>query len=192
MTSLSSTWNPSGKLFIGIGNPGTECEHTYHNIGAQTLLFLSGTNRDGFVHPSRKHFLYVNLPARPSAEKLNLKSPIFALNETFMNESGIAVREALAYFKKKPEQLVILHDDSDMTLGTFKFSFNQRSAGHHGVDSIIAEVGSSEFYRLKIGVRPKEELVRKKAEAFVLKKISSADQKQFEEVFEKIRTSLGL
>ena len=193
MKPLSSTFNPAGKLFIGLGNPGKKYEHTYHTIGVHALLFLANANRGEFDRPSRKHFSYVEPPARFGfgLGKPNL-GPIFVLSETYMNESGTAARETITYFNKSPHDLVVLHDDSDMLVGTYKLSYNQRSAGHHGIDSIIAELGTSEFYRLKIGIRPTQEKVRKKAETFVLKKISTVDKKVFQEVFKKIQKEWGI
>jgi PTH1 family peptidyl-tRNA hydrolase len=172
-------FNPWQKVFFGLGNPVDEYGNTYHNIGAKMLFFLSGTDPENFITPSRKHFAYVQKG-----------SVVFARNKTYMNESGVAARELLAYFKRSHANLVVLHDDSDMTVGTYKLSFNQRSAGHHGIDSIIAGLGTSEFWRLKIGIRPAEEVVRKKAEEFVLKKISPVDEEIFEKVFTEITSDV--
>ncbi len=179
---IASSWDPVGKIFIGLGNPGTEYERTYHNIGKLALLSAAGVDERGFVQPSHKRFAYF---------QTGMYSFVIPA-EGYMNESGRFVKEALAYFKKDVHDAVVFHDDSDMKIGTFKFSYNQRSAGHHGIDSIIAMLGSSEFYRLKIGIRPESESVRKKAEEFVLKKISPGDAKTFELMFSDIRKSLRL
>ncbi|OGM91896.1 hypothetical protein A2755_00840 [Candidatus Wolfebacteria bacterium RIFCSPHIGHO2_01_FULL_48_22] len=193
MKHLSSAFDPAGKLFLGLGNPTEAYEHTYHNIGAMALLFLSGTTPKGFMRPSRKHFLFVE-PGAGQRFGLGLGrpnlGPVFALSETFMNESGIAAREALAYFKKDAQQLVVVHDDSDMAVGTYKLTYNQRSAGHHGIDSIITHLSTAEFFRLKIGVRPQKERVRKKADEFVLKSITPTHKRLFDETFERIRQSV--
>lgn len=156
-------------LVLGLGNPSDEYLHTYHNIGR---LFVETVVGQSFETPSKKPFSYSKRDGI-----------IFAHANTFMNESGKAAKEALSYFEIEPKHLLIAHDDSDMTVGTWKLSFDQRSAGHKGIQSIIDALGTQEFWRLKIGIRPANERTRKKAEEFVLKKISKKDQKIFEEIF---------
>ncbi len=113
-------------------------------------------------------------------------------SDTYMNESGRSVAKAMKKFGVKPENLLIVHDDSDIELGKYKFSFGRGAAGHHGVENIQATLKTNNFWRLRIGIRPaqKESGTRKKAEEFVLKKISPADKKLLEKVFEEIRAKL--
>ena len=106
-----------------------------------------------------------------------------------MNESGRAVDAAVTYFKIKPADLIVAHDDSDITLRRYKLSFGSSSAGHHGVDSVIGVFGTKNFWRLRIGIRPLN--TRAKALSFVLKKIKKDDEKILSHVFEDIRTLLG-
>ena len=109
-----------------------------------------------------------------------------------MNQSGPVIKQALDYFKFKPQDIVVVHDDSDMTVGNYKLSFDQRSAGHKGVQSIIDALGTQKFWRLKIGIRPASEQVRQKAEEFVLKKISKKDLAILEKIFSDIKTTLNI
>jgi PTH1 family peptidyl-tRNA hydrolase len=110
---------------------------------------------------------------------------------TYMNESGIALRDALSFFTTPLSHTLLFHDDSDINIGSYKISYNQRSAGHRGIESIITRCGSTEFWRVKIGIRPPQEKGRKKASEFVLKKISKKDTEILnEEVFPKIITEL--
>jgi PTH1 family peptidyl-tRNA hydrolase len=166
------------RIILGIGNPDEEYGGTYHNVGKQALdeLAAASGSSPSFQAPSRKHFAFAQIGGR-----------IYAKSLTYMNESGLAAREALDYFKLTPGELLVAHDDSDMTLGSYKFSFDQRSAGHRGIDSIIGSLGTQEFYHLKIGIRPAAEEVRQKALDFVLKKISKADQEILAAVWERIR-----
>jgi len=171
------------KLIFGLGNPGKEYEHTYHNAGALAVASFAGKEGVVFVRPKGKHFAFAKAGGL-----------IFALPAVFMNESGIAATEALRFFKLKPKDLCVVHDDSDIELGNYKVSFGRGSAGHHGVDSIAKTLGAAEFTRVRIGIRPntppspsplKRER-RKKAGEFVLARISPAHKKELYRVFEGI------
>ena len=98
-----------------------------------------------------------------------------------MNDSGYPVNAACRVFGIKPDKLVVVHDDSDIALGKYKVSFGSRAAGHKGVQSIIDALGTAEFFRIRIGIRPDTE--KRKALSFVLKKITSAHAKTLEAVF---------
>jgi PTH1 family peptidyl-tRNA hydrolase len=102
----------------------------------------------------------------------------------YMNASGAAVSTAIKYFKIPLQNLIIAHDDSDLTIGKFKIAVGQRPAGHHGIESVIKTLGTNNFARLRIGVRPIVERKRKKAGDFILKPISIANRKILEKVFE--------
>ena len=166
------------KAIIGLGNPGEQYESTYHNVGKMAVEYMASQQGRAFKTPSHKSFSATS------------SSPILAHTTTFMNESGRAVKELSEYFSLTPEQIVVVHDDSDMTIGTWKLSFEQRDAGHHGIESIVNHLGTNAFQRIKIGIRPSQENVRKKAEEFVLKTISKKDQEILEDVFEEIHQKL--
>lgn len=164
------------KIIVGLGNPGREFENTYHNVGADTLRALAAPQA---FKQYKKLFLYA--VADSAAD-----SRVFVLPLTFMNESGAAVREAMKRFGMKPDDLVVIHDDSDLPLGAYKISYDKNSAGHHGVQSVIDALGTKNFTRIRIGIRPATERRRKKASAFVLKKISAKDNIVLENVFKTI------
>ena len=114
-----------------------------------------------------------------------------------MNESGGFVKKMLKKKGVKPEALLVIHDDSDLNLGSFKFSFGRGSAGHKGAESVIRTLGTKDFWRLRIGIRPIGPISpigligliarrRKKAGEFVLRKISAKDKKTLESVFAEI------
>ena len=160
---MQLNFNPAKiRLVIGIGNPDKEYNNTYHNAGR---LFVD--------------FLEEKLP----------DNKYQALNTNcFMNESGGFVKKTLRKKGVKPEALLVIHDDSDLNLGSFKFSFGRGSAGHKGAESVIRTLGTKDFWRLRIGIRPVGPigLRRKKAEEFVLRKISAKDKKTLESVFAEI------
>ncbi|MBI2623604.1 MAG: peptidyl-tRNA hydrolase [Candidatus Liptonbacteria bacterium] len=169
------------KLILGIGNPGTEYEDTYHNAGLLALEHLAAADGAGvFRRPSRKSFT--------SARGAHF---LFARSLTFMNASGASAREACAFLKVSPNALAVLHDESDLSLGTFQCAFGKGAAGHKGIASIVEALGTSGFWRIRIGIRPKE-AVRRKAGAFVLSRMRPGDRAALTRIFAEIASSLGL
>ncbi|MEK7147047.1 MAG: hypothetical protein AAB772_02215 [Patescibacteria group bacterium] len=140
------------KLIIGLGNPGKEYANSYHNIGHLAVDYFSKT----------------------------LNSIFYILNSNvYMNNSGSFIVKSLKKFTAKPEELLIIHDDSDIEIGKYKLSFGRGSAGHKGIESIIKTLGSKNFWRLRIGIRPINQInrhKRTKAGDFVLKKINITDK----------------
>lgn len=163
-------------LIIGLGNPGEEFENTYHNAG---ILFVEEcVQKAGIVikaHSSKK-FSYAK-----SGQF------IFVISRVFMNESGIAVKSALNFFKKGIQETAVAHDDADLKIGAVKISFERGSAGHKGISSVVRELDSNSFYRIRIGIREKdrESIRRIKASEFVLKKISSQNREKIISATEK-------
>ena len=104
-------------------------------------------------------------------------------SDVFMNQSGRFTKEAMKKKNFKPENLLVIHDDSDIYLGKYKLSFGRNAAGHKGVQDIINQLKTKDFWRLRIGIRNPKEKIRLKAEALVLKKISASHKKILKEVF---------
>jgi peptidyl-tRNA hydrolase, PTH1 family len=155
------------QILIGLGNPGEEYENTYHNVGAIALTAMrKALEPDATPFEAYKKIFEYSTGTHH----------IFIRPLTFMNESGKAVREAIKHFKVKPKDLVVLHDESDLIVGDFKISFNRSAAGHKGVQSVIDAVGTPEFYRIRIGIRPAKEKHRQKAGEFALKQITPKDK----------------
>lgn len=151
------------KLIVGLGNPGEDYKNTYHNIG---LLFL-----DRLVAKNELK-TYKNFEYAKTGDIVVIK-PL-----TFMNESGEAIKSALKHFKKiKLNDILVIHDDSDIEFGKYKLSFSRGSAGHKGIESIIKTLGTKEFARLRVGVRKEAREKREKAGEFVLKKVGKNDIK---------------
>jgi len=177
------------RAIIGLGNPTDKYTHTYHNVGIHARIYIQEHLGDTWTISEKKS------PKKTfscwTAQNENKEQIYFIEPNTFMNESGRAVHDALTFFKIPLTHALVLHDDSDQKIDSYKISYNQRSAGHKGIESIIRECGSQEFWRGKIGIRPAQEVVRKKALEFVLKKITTKDKKILEEtVFPKLVSSL--
>ncbi|MDP2650506.1 MAG: aminoacyl-tRNA hydrolase [bacterium] len=160
------------KLLIGLGNPGKEFENTYHNVGQLFVDELAGQDAK---FKKEKYFEYIKAG-----------KPVVIKTLTFMNQSGGAAIAAKKYFSVKPDQILIVHDDSDIPLGSFKLSFARSSAGHQGIESIIKSLRTNRFYRLRIGVRPLHEIGRTKANDLVLKKIPKREIKILKDLFREI------
>jgi len=166
------------KLIIGLGNPGEKYKNTYHNIGFSVIDYLT-KNLTNLPFARQKKFAYIK------QDKL-----IFAKPLAYMNNSGEVVKEILRHFKVKPEQSLIIHDDSDIEIGKYKLSFNRGSAGHLGVESIIKQLGTKKFFRLRIGTRRIGD--KRKAKSIVLKKISQEERKIFIDLFCRLKQILLL
>jgi PTH1 family peptidyl-tRNA hydrolase len=109
-----------------------------------------------------------------------------------MNESGRAVKDAMRTFGVNAKDIVVIHDDSDISVGMFKRAGGGGSAGHNGIRSIIEHLHTEDFARIRIGIRAANEVHRKKAGDFVLSPITADDKKIFEGVFEEIRNTFTL
>lgn len=184
------------KLIIGLGNPDEKYKNTYHNVGKLMLDYLR--KKIECDSRSMKHELF---------EFYKLNNRIIVKPLTFMNESGKAVKAALDYFKFKPEEILAVHDDSDIELGKYKISFARGSAGHKGIKSIIKSLGTKNFWRLRIGIHPskkvtsyklpaegetrhRRQVIRMKAGELVLKKIKKEDLATLQKLFEIIEVQL--
>lgn len=135
------------KLIVGLGNPGIEYQFTPHNLGFLTIDRIA--ERCG-VEVRNRQCRALTARAVIGAETVLLAKP-----ETFMNLSGLSVRELMAEYDVKPEQeLVVIQDELDFPLGSLRLQRNRSSAGHNGVESIIGALGTQDFLRIRMGVEP--------------------------------------
>jgi len=135
------------KLIVGLGNPGIEYQFTPHNLGFLTIDRLA----------ERCHVEVRNRQCRALTARgvIGAETVILAKPETFMNLSGLSVRELAAEHDVKPEQdLVVIQDELDFPLGTLRLQRNRSSAGHNGIESIIGALGTQDFMRIRMGVEP--------------------------------------
>jgi PTH1 family peptidyl-tRNA hydrolase len=169
------------KLIIGLGNPKREYRNTYHNLGFLALDFIK--NKRGFSRWQLKK----NLEAKISKGRINREKIILAKPQTFMNRSGEAVSLLLKNLKLKTENLWVIHDDIDLSLGKIKISKNRGSAGHKGVQSIIDSLGSKNFYRIRIGIfdRPISEKNKELTQKYVLKKLNKKEKERLPKIIEE-------
>lgn len=138
-------------LFVGLGNPGKEYEFSRHSFGRRVLLSLAQKTSEGLEVNEWK--FDKKLKAQISAGKLGKNKFQLLLPENMMNNSGGSVKP-LIKSKKEVVNVVVLHDDIDLPLGTVKISFDRGSGGHRGVESIIKALKTKAFVRLRLGVSP--------------------------------------
>jgi len=165
------------RLVLGLGNPGDKYKNTYHNVG---LMFVNHLTDSPVEHENNKNLKWKNLKSFRYASAPPL---IIVKSSLFMNESGRAAQDAASYFKIEPKNILVVHDDSDISLGEYKISFGRGSAGHNGIESVIQKLGTNNFQRLRIGIRN----ANKKAGDFVLNKIPEDEMSKIRESFSKIQ-----
>lgn len=131
------------KLVVGLGNPGDSYRNSRHNAGC--IILDAFAQSQGFSWTSNKKLASEVSVARESGY-------ILLKPQTFMNDSGKAVVKALKFFKLTPADLLVIHDDVDLGALQFKLAHNSSSAGHHGVQDIIDQLGTQDFTRIRVGV----------------------------------------
>lgn len=154
-------------LIVGLGNPGNKYEGTRHNIGFSFIDFFS-KQTECTITESKFQSLIGSKDI--SEQKFILMKP-----QTYMNHSGEAVKEIKNFYKINPSQIIVIYDDLDLDVGQIKIKNTGSSGGHNGINSIINNIGSNEFTRIRIGIgKPKEKSMTNK---YVLSKFSKDDQK---------------
>lgn len=131
-------------LIAGLGNPGREYEKTRHNVGFTAIDYLA---YDKNINISKIKFKGVYGDGIIAGEKCILLKP-----QTFMNLSGESVREAAEYFKIEPNNIIIIYDDVDIEPGKIRIRPKGSAGGHNGMKSIIYQLQSDEFPRVRFGV----------------------------------------
>lgn len=134
------------KVIIGLGNPGKEYQYTRHNLGFMVLDRLAQEVGHTFTNSPKLH-----------SETCKFADVLLCKPQTFMNTSGVAVRALLEYYKLmesegKLDALYVVHDDLDLSLGTYKIQFGTGPKGHNGLLSIYEHVHTSQFWHVRGGV----------------------------------------
>ena len=131
-------------LFVGLGNPGARYAGNRHNIGFIVLDALARAHHAG---PWRKRFQGDATEVVIGEERIILLKP-----ETFMNESGRAVNEAMRFYKIDLKDVFVFHDELDLAPGIAKLKLGGSSGGHNGLKDISAALGTQDYWRLRIGI----------------------------------------
>jgi PTH1 family peptidyl-tRNA hydrolase len=160
------------KVVVGLGNPGEKYAGTRHNVGFRVIDEILKTYVAGPQYNKKFESIIYSLD----------KNRILVKPQTFMNVSGKAVNRVVNFYKVKPGDLLIVHDDVDLAFGEIKHQFERGAAGHKGVESIVESLGSNKFNRVRVGVgRPQP---HQETEKWVLQKFSE-DQKDVDSLVKK-------
>jgi PTH1 family peptidyl-tRNA hydrolase len=132
------------KLIVGLGNPGFGYAGNRHNIGFMCIRHLARMHGIRF-DKKQGH-------ARTGTGEINGEKVVLARPQTFMNTSGESVSRLVKKLKISPSDLIVIHDDLDLPTGKVRIRQGGRSAGHKGIDSIIAHLGNPDFFRVRVGI----------------------------------------
>ena len=141
------------KLIVGLGNPGIEYQFTPHNLGFLTIDRIAN---DRGVDVRNHQCRALTARAEIANEQVLLAKP-----DTFMNLSGMSVRELLDEYQLRPEaDLIVIYDELDLPLGTIRIRQRGSSAGHNGMKSIIGALNTQEFLRIRLGIAPEKRILK--------------------------------
>lgn len=179
------TRSPSKPEFIiaGLGNPGKQYEYSRHNAGFLCLDIIC--NRYA-VKTDRLKFRALTGLAEIEGHSCLLMRP-----QTFMNNSGDAIKEAADFYKIPPENVLVIYDDISLNAGTLRIRRKGSAGGHNGIKSIIAQLGSDNFPRMKLGVGERKE-PDSDLKDHVLGKFSKEDLAMMRQTMEKAAEALPL
>jgi PTH1 family peptidyl-tRNA hydrolase len=179
------------KIIVGLGNPGKKFEKTRHNLGFLVVESLKSKIKSFSDWKKNKKFL-----SEISEGKINEERVILAKPQTFMNNSGKAVKSLIKNFllnkamAELSRHLFVIHDDIDIPIGKFKISIGRGSGGHKGIQSIIDELGTKNFVRFRVGIKPNPKFkmqnakLKFKIQNFVLEKFNKKEEKILKKVIE--------
>lgn len=171
------------KLIVGLGNPSKEYEQTRHNAGFWFIDELAWQWKVS-LKEDKKYFGEVARVSRADGDVWLLK-PL-----TFMNLSGKAVGALAQFYKIKPEEILVVHDELDIPCGRIRLKRGGGNGGHNGLKDIQAKLGTADFYRLRLGIdHPGDKAL---VSAYVLNKPSAEDKQKIDEAIGKSLQGLPL
>ena len=161
------------KMIVGLGNPGKEYENTRHNIG---FMIIDEYAKCYNINNFKTKFNGLFSKIYRNGEYFILLKPL-----SFMNLSGTVVSKFANFYKIKPEDILIIHDDLDLPVGKIKIKSKGSSGGHNGIKSIIENLNTSEFSRFKVGISNNKNIETKD---YVLGKINKDDLEKIKKIYE--------
>jgi len=168
-------------LFVGLGNPTPDSENNRHNIG---FKMIDAINQKFGLSKQKPKFKGLLTTGNIEDKKVYAIKPL-----TFMNNSGICIRELIEYFKMDPEDVIVFHDDLDINFGKIKAKFGGSSAGHNGIESIDKFIGK-DYSRVRIGIgKPK---TKEDVSDHVLKDFDEDEMLQLKEITDNIIKSISI
>ena len=168
-------------LFVGLGNPTPDSENNRHNVG---FKIIDSINKKFGLSKQKPKFKGLLTTGNIGKEKIYAIKPL-----TFMNNSGICIRELIEYFKIEAEDVIVFHDDLDVEFGKIKTKFGGSSAGHNGIASIDKFIGK-DYSRVRVGIgKPKGNI---EVADFVLQNFDDEESSNIEEILKNITDSISI
>ena len=168
-------------LLVGLGNPTPDSENNRHNIG---FKIIDSINKKFGLSKQKPKFKGLLTTGNVGDQKVYAIKPL-----TFMNNSGICIRELLEYFKMDAEDVIVFHDDLDVEFGKIKAKFGGSSAGHNGIESIDKFIGK-DYSRVRIGIgKPKNSI---EVADYVLQNFDEDETAVIEKISKDITESLSI
>ena len=168
-------------LFVGLGNPTPDSENNRHNIG---FRMIDSINKKFNLSKQKPKFKGLLTTGNIGDQKVYAIKPL-----TFMNNSGICIRELIEYFKIDAENVIVFHDDLDVEFGKIKTKFSGSSAGHNGIASIDKFIGK-DYSRVRIGIgKPKDNM---EVSDFVLQNFDEDEIPSLEKITNNITDSISI
>ena len=165
-------WEDRFRLIVGLGNPGEKYRLTRHNMGFMVVDRIAQTHR---ILLDRRRFKVIFGRGKVADRPVILAKPM-----TFMNLSGLAVKDLVSFFKLDTKEILVIHDDMDLVFGKIRIKQKGGDGGHNGVKSLIEACGSGAFVRLRVGIgRPQ---TRQEARAYVLGRFDTNQEKLLDDV----------
>jgi len=167
-------------LLVGLGNPTSDSENNRHNVG---FKIIDSINKKFRLSKQKPKFKGLLTTGNIEGEKIYAIKPL-----TFMNNSGICIRELLEYFKFEAEDVIVFHDDLDVEFGKIKAKFGGSSAGHNGIASIDKFIGK-DYSRVRIGIgKPKTQI---EISDYVLQNFDDDELAGIDKISKNINESIG-
>ena len=168
-------------LFVGLGNPTPGSDNNRHNVG---FKLIDAINSNFSLSKQKPKFKGLLTTGNIASKKVYAIKPL-----TFMNNSGVCIRELLEYFKIDSENVIVFHDDLDLDFGKIKAKFGGSSAGHNGIASIDKFIGK-DYSRVRIGIgKPKENM---QVSDFVLQNFDDDEMIGLEKIINNITDSISI
>jgi PTH1 family peptidyl-tRNA hydrolase len=175
------------KLIVGLGNPGEKYNHTRHNAGFLAVDFiLNDGDKFMMAKPTHEFKSEIYTLAQGSDRVIVMKP------QTFMNDSGQALKVICNFYKMDlSKDLLVIHDEVDLPFGTIRTTDSSSAAGHNGIQSIIDNLGTQDFHRIRIGVETRASRNDLPTDAFVLQNFTDEELKQLDqEILPKVKTEV--
>ena len=180
------------KIIVGLGNPGEKYKNTRHNVGFMAVDFILNDG-DGYMQArASKDFKSEAFTLDTDREKI-----IFLKPQTYMNDSGLALKLICNFYKVDfVKDVLVVHDEVDLPFGTLRSTDGASDAGHNGIKSIINELGTQNFSRLRVGIETRDSRDAMPTENFVLQNFTNEEMEKlnneiFPEIKKKVEEFIG-